>query len=231
MNMECRDLVKLGVEIICPDIDSRGSSFILREEGLIGTNWHVVHNPVNGVSSKNILAKLGDEENLPATIKVTDRRKDFAILEVARSFSHVPILGDYQSIEPYQEVYFVGRGLDLPALSLHRGWISAKTQKDSLDVLQIDGPINQGNSGGAVFDREGRVIGIVTQTEAKIDGELIQLINEFQQLQNSGMAIAFGGINILEVFKRQIYWLNRNRHVGIGYAFSNEYIRQALSTL
>lgn len=232
LNMDLEQLAKFGVDVLCSDIQSRGSGFILRKDGLIGTNWHVVHNQQSGAASTNIKVRLfGSGTQLNAGLLRADKNHDFAILKIDKQLDHEPKMGDYQIALAYQEVYFIGRGLEVPAISLHRGWISAKTTKDGVNIFQIDGAINQGNSGGPVIDSNGNLIGIITQTEAKIDNELLQLINEFQNLQQSGMAVALGRINILEVFKSQIYWLNRNRHVGIGYAFSIEYIDQALNTI
>jgi len=229
--MQIDDLIKLGAEIICDDINSRGSGFIARRNGLIGTNWHVVHDRRRGTASQNIRVRTYNSQEFQASILNAEERNDFAVLRVNYSFESEPTYGDFVLTKPFTEIFFVGRGLDVPDISLHRGWISAKTQKDGIDVLQIDGPINQGNSGGPVFTADGKLIGIITQTEAKFNDELLELRQYLADVQQQGSSITMFGVNPLEVFRQMIYWLNRNRNVGIGYAFSIDYLKERLKSL
>jgi S1-C subfamily serine protease len=226
--MDYEKIIKLGVEITCSDINSRGSGFILRKDGLVGTNWHVVHDNNTGNQSTAISIKIEGFDIQNASIVISDRHKDFAILRVNQVFNDEPMLGDFVTVEAFKEVFFVGRALDVPVLSLHKGWTSAKTTKDGIDILQIDGPINQGNSGGAVFDNEGKIIGVITQTEAIFDKDLQNLTRLIPQLQGDVVIL---GIRLPETLRRIIFYLNRNRFVGIGYAFSIEYIKEALQNL
>lgn len=225
--MDFFKIQKVGVEISCLDINSRGSGFILREDGLIGTNWHVIHDSNTNAQSRSIKVKCSDGSMVEATRVTAAQEQDYAIIKVDKKFEFVPPLANFIEVQPYQEAYFMGRGLDVPTLSLHHGWISAKTQKDGVDVLQIDGPVNQGNSGGGVFDREGRLVGIITQTEAKFDSDL-QLLWQLMPHLTQGGNIEMFGIRLPETLRRIIYYLDRNRHVGIGYAFSIDYIKEAL---
>jgi len=225
--MNYQEIIKFGTEIYCLDINSRGSGFILRKDGLIGTNWHVVHSN-EGVCSKTIVVRDQDNNKYPAKILKTDREKDFAVLKIDNVFDKEPMLGEFDSVVAFDEVYFVGRGLDIPNISLHKGWISMKTQKDGLEILQIDGPINQGNSGGPVFNKKGKIIAIITQTEARFDMDLQSLLQLIPQLQGD---ITIFGIRLPETLRRIIFYLNRNRFVGVGYAFSIEYIKRALKDL
>ncbi len=226
--MNCQDIIQFGTEIICPDINSRGSGFILKKNGSVGTNWHVVHNNFNGDSSNNITVKFQDGEEKLAVIIKTDKEKDFAILKVDKVFDQEPQLSEFRSIHAFEEVYFIGRGLDVPVISVHKGWLSAKTQGNNLDIIQIDGPINRGNSGGPVFDKDGKVIGIITQTEAIFDTDLQKLIELIPNIQGD---IVMFGIRLPETLRRIIFYLDRNRFVGIGYAFPIDYIKKALAEL
>lgn len=224
------ELRRLGVVILCNDIESRGSGFILRKDGLIATNWHVVHDKNSGIRSNSIAVLFYDGTSESTQIIRCDKEKDFAVLKIDKEFEFSPEFNSYEDVEPYESVFFAGKGLDVPTVSFHKGWISAKTRKDELNIFQIDGPINQGNSGGPVFSKDGKLIGIITQTEARFSGELLELMDYLKQVQRSG-SITMLGVNPLEVFRQMIFWLNRNRNVGIGYAFSIDYIKSTLDEL
>lgn len=228
-DMNPSQLVGIGAEIYCSDINSRGSGFILREDGMVGTNWHVVHNQGTGAASRNVRVFFGGLQ-YSAQIVTSDCTKDFVILKIsgAQKFPIKTILGSFSALSAHQEAYFVGRGLDVPGISLHRCWISAKSTKDGIEVAQIDGPINQGNSGGPLMLTTGEVVGIITQTEAKFDAELQQLRQIIPQIQGD---VQMFGIRLPETLRRIIYYLDRNRNVGIGYAFSIEYITAALKSV
>lgn len=218
-SLKLEDLLEFGLVIECLDINSRGSGFIINNN-LIGTNWHVIHDS-QGNQSNDVVARNKEGKQFNCIVKESDSQKDFVILQINEQFNLSIDFGDFEQQKVFEEVYFVGKGLDVPTISLHRGWISAKTQVDNINVFQVDGPINQGNSGGPLFNKEGKIIAIITRTEAIFDKDLQGLLRLIPQLQGS---VAIFGINLAETLRKIIFYLDRNRHVGIGYAFSIEYL-------
>lgn len=133
-----------------------GSGFFISADGYIVTNNHVVEN------AKEIKVKLTDERELKAKVVGVDKLTDLAVLKVeGKNFPFVQFetkvkirVGDW--------VVAVGNPFGLSGTAT-AGIVSAKardTGDSYVDFLQIDAPINRGNSGGPTFDIYGRVIGV-----------------------------------------------------------------------
>ncbi|MBL8548365.1 MAG: Do family serine endopeptidase [Hyphomonadaceae bacterium] len=137
---------------------SLGSGFLINADGTIVTNHHVVAN------AEEITVRLSDGREIQADVVGTDEPTDIAVLRlkgggrfpyVSLDRGHDVRVGDW--------VVAVGNpfGLDGTATA---GIVSAKGRRDVgsayVDFLQIDAPINRGNSGGPTFDLRGRVIGV-----------------------------------------------------------------------
>ncbi|HYF23919.1 MAG TPA: Do family serine endopeptidase [Caulobacteraceae bacterium] len=141
-----------------PDQLGAGSGFFISADGYIVTNNHVVEN------AEEITVTLRDERELKATIVGRDEATDLAVLKVqGANFPFVqfntqaqPRVGDW--------VIAVGNPFGLGGTAT-AGIISAYGRdigEAYVDYLQIDAPINRGNSGGPTFDIYGRVIGVNT---------------------------------------------------------------------
>jgi len=137
---------------------SAGSGFFISADGYIVTNNHVVEN------AEEIKVVLKDERELDAEIVGRDEATDLAVLKVKGgnypfvSFENdaVPRVGDW--------VIAVGNPFGLTATATS-GIVSAYGRdigETFVDFIQIDAPINRGNSGGPTFDIYGRVIGVNT---------------------------------------------------------------------
>jgi serine protease Do len=137
---------------------SAGSGFFISADGYIVTNNHVVEN------AEEIKVVLKDERELDAEIVGRDEATDLAVLKVKGgnypfvSFENdaVPRVGDW--------VIAVGNPFGLNATATS-GIVSAYGRdigETFVDFIQIDAPINRGNSGGPTFDIYGRVIGVNT---------------------------------------------------------------------
>lgn len=135
---------------------SAGSGFFISADGYIVTNNHVVEN------AEEIKVVLKDERELDAEIIGRDEATDLAVLKVKGanfpfvSFENdaVPRVGDW--------VIAVGNPFGLTATATS-GIVSAYGRdigETFVDFIQIDAPINRGNSGGPTFDIYGRVIGV-----------------------------------------------------------------------
>ncbi|MHC1725581.1 MAG: S1C family serine protease [Syntrophobacteraceae bacterium] len=140
-----------------------GSGVILRKDGLIITNSHVV------TGARNIRVALSDGRRLEARITANSQHEDLAIIKVDpgdKPLSEIT-LGDSDSLKVGERVFAVGNPFGL-GQTLTSGIVSmtGRTIKDEGKILrnliQTDAPINPGNSGGALINSEGNLIGICT---------------------------------------------------------------------
>ena len=135
---------------------SLGAGFVIDKTGLIATNLHVIG------EARPIFVTLADGRRLETTeIHATDRAMDLAVIRVKANDLKPLELGDSDALKQGQEVVAVGnpRGLEHSVVS---GVVSAVRVMDGKPMLQLAMPIEQGNSGGPVLDRQGRVEGVVT---------------------------------------------------------------------
>ena len=136
-----------------------GSGFVIRADGLIVTNRHVV----NGAF--RIRVRLPDGRDVPAKLLGADAVTDIALLKV--SVGNLPALrlGTSQSVSVGDPVIAIGNPFGL-GQSVSAGIISARgrTLEDDpyIDFLQTDAAINHGNSGGPLMSPEGTVVGITS---------------------------------------------------------------------
>ncbi|MGB5938584.1 MAG: Do family serine endopeptidase [Rhodanobacter sp.] len=142
---------------------SLGSGFIISADGYILTNNHVVDH------ADKVTVRLQDRRTLTAKVIGTDPTYDIALLKVDAGGSLPAVtLGDSRSLKPGQWVLAIGSpfGFDY---TVTQGIVSAVGrnlgQRDQpyTSFIQTDVPINRGNSGGPLFDLQGRVVGINSQ--------------------------------------------------------------------
>lgn len=145
-----------------------GSGFIIDPAGLIVTNRHVVEGAVK------VTVTLNDERIFPATLVAANVYPDIALLKIeAPAPLAVSVWGDSDALRLGETVVAIGNPLGL-ATSITVGVVSALNRNVSStvidDFIQTDTPINQGNSGGPLFNLRGEVVGvtwaIVTPTSA-----------------------------------------------------------------
>jgi serine protease Do len=139
---------------------SLGSGFIISAEGLIVTNNHVID------GAEEILVFLTDGTRLPAKIVGADDKTDLAVLKIdaGRKLPFVEF-GDSDKAEVGDWVMAIGNPFGLGG-SVTLGIVSARNRDISSgpydNFIQTDASINQGNSGGPLFDMDGKVVGINT---------------------------------------------------------------------
>jgi S1-C subfamily serine protease len=146
-----------------------GSGFVVDSGGVIVTNLHVIK------GARALAVKMADGEVYDKVeILDYDARRDIAVLKV-RAFGKLPTvpLGDSDTVEIGEEAVAVGnpKGMEHTVTS---GLVSAFRQDEGYKLIQISVPISPGSSGGPLFDRQGRVIGITT---AQLRGEGVQNLN------------------------------------------------------
>jgi len=137
---------------------SMGSGFIIDKSGIIVTNNHVID------GAKKITAKLPDGRSFDATLIGTDAATDVAVLRI-KSDKSLPTVdfGDDRQLRVGDWVVAVGNPFGL-SNSVTAGIVSSIGRDIGsgpyTDFIQIDAPINRGNSGGPTFDLRGQVIGM-----------------------------------------------------------------------
>ena len=141
-------------------VEARGSGFIIDPDGVIVTNNHVVKD------AKSVSVTLDDGTELPAKIIGRDPRTDLAVLRVdaGHKLPYVQ-LGDSNDVKVGEWVVAMGNPFGLGG-SVTAGIVSARGRDIGSgpydNFLQIDAPINRGNSGGPLFTQDGRVVGVNT---------------------------------------------------------------------
>ncbi|MBW2421553.1 MAG: DegQ family serine endoprotease [Deltaproteobacteria bacterium] len=142
------------------ELRSVGSGFVISADGLVVTNNHVIED------ADSIEVILQDGTRHPATVRGRDPKTDLALLELETD-SPLPFveLAKDDDAKVGDWVVAVGNPFGLGG-TVTAGIISARGRDIQSgpfdDFLQIDAPINRGNSGGPLFDTQGRVIGINT---------------------------------------------------------------------
>ena len=140
-------------------IQSEGSGFIVRPDGYIFTNFHVVE------GADKIDVKLKDGRNFPGRVVGTDEKTDIAVIKIDAKDLPVVQLGDSDAVRVGQFAFAIGA-----PFKLDYGVVSGKGRSKLLqtgaysisDYLQTDASINPGNSGGPLCDIDGKVIGMNT---------------------------------------------------------------------
>ncbi len=151
-------------------IEARGSGFVIDAKGYIVTNNHVVH------GAKSVSVTFADGTELPAKIVGRDVRTDLALLKVDAGH-HLPYveLGNSSSVEPGQWVIAIGNPYGLGD-TVTAGIVSARGRDIGAgpydNFIQVDAPINKGNSGGPLFTQNGEVIGVTTAILSPTGGSI-----------------------------------------------------------
>lgn len=137
-----------------------GSGFIISPDGYVVTNNHVIE------GAEEIMIELFSHEELPATVVGTDPNTDIALLKVDATDLPFVEFGDSNGEGARVGDWVMAMGNPLgQGFSVSAGIISARGRELAGrydDYIQTDAAINQGNSGGPLFNMEGEVIGVNT---------------------------------------------------------------------
>ncbi|CAN5154500.1 DegQ family serine endoprotease [soil metagenome] len=142
--------------------ESAGSGVIVRSDGLVVTNNHVIE------GATEIRVVLNDRREFPARVLLADERADVAVLQLEGVTEQLPILAidDREQQQVGDLVLAIGNPFGV-GQTVTNGIISALNRtetgiSDSGSFIQTDAAINPGNSGGPLVDMDGDVIGINT---------------------------------------------------------------------
>lgn len=141
-----------------PETETLGSGFIISKDGYIVTNQHVIN------KAKVINIILYNNEKCEAEVIGEDKKTDLALLKISTPTELTPaVFGDSDALRVGDWVLAIGNPFGLGG-SVTAGIVSAKSrdiESGSYDnFIQTDAAINQGNSGGPMFNLKGEVIGI-----------------------------------------------------------------------
>ena len=137
-----------------------GSGFIIDEKGIVVTNNHVIQD------AKDIIIRVNGDKEFKAKVLGADPLSDIAVLQLETEEKFIPVkFGNSDKARIGDWVIAIGNPFGLGG-TVTSGIISARNRSIGLsryeDYIQTDASINQGNSGGPLFDMNGNVIGINT---------------------------------------------------------------------
>ena len=137
-----------------------GSCFIIDEKGIVVTNNHVIQD------AEDIIVRVNGDQEFKAKVLGADPLMDIAVLQLETDKKFTPVaFGDSDKARIGDWVIAIGNPFGLGG-TVTSGIISARNRAIGLtryeDYIQTDASINQGNSGGPLFNMEGNVIGINT---------------------------------------------------------------------
>jgi serine protease Do len=149
-----------------------GSGVIVTTDGYILTNNHVVD------GADEITVELTDDRTLSAKLVGSDKASDLALLKVTAPDLHPIAIGNSENVKVGDVVLAVGNPLGV-GQTVTMGIISAKGRSTGgagdggyEDFLQTDAAINHGNSGGALVNTRGELVGINSQILSNSDGNI-----------------------------------------------------------
>lgn len=177
------------------EASATGTGFFVSEDGYVMTNSHVVDNAVD------ISVVTHDGNKYPATLVGVNTDHDFALLKIDVSGVKAVKLGDSDAALVGEAVYTIGHPLYMD-FSMSHGIIGATNRvlvnnyNSPMNLIQVTMPLNEGNSGGPVFNEYGEVIGIAN---AKFSGYTIEgmgfavpindAVNDASQLKEFGEVV------------------------------------------
>ena len=143
-----------------------GSGVIISEDGYIVTNNHVI------ADAERLEVTLNDNRNFPATVVGSDPTTDLALIKIDAPQLHVIPMGDSEDLHVGEWVLAVGNPFGFTS-TVTSGIVSAKARNISTTTgtpssggiesyIQTDAAVNQGNSGGALVNLKGELVGINT---------------------------------------------------------------------
>jgi serine protease Do len=148
-----------------------GSGVVVTGDGYLLTNHHVI----DGASE--IRVEFADGRSFPARLVGSDQPSDLAVLKIEATNLPTITLGDSDAVQVGDIVLAVGNPLGI-GQTVTSGIVSAKGRSTGVgdgsyeDFLQTDAPINHGNSGGALVNTKGELVGINSQILSVSEGNI-----------------------------------------------------------
>lgn len=197
------------------ETEGEGSGIIYSEDGYIVTNYHVIEEAIDSETAKVEVALEGSEEWIEAQIIGHDEVTDLAVIKIDKKGLQAADFGKSSDLKVGDIAVAIGNPLGQEfAGTVTSGVISALNRKITTDgrtyeLIQTDAAINTGNSGGALANSKGEVVGINTVkiVATGVEGigfaipsdEALPIIKELiENKKISRPSIGIGGINVTE---------------------------------
>lgn len=140
-----------------------GTGFAINESGMIVTCAHCVP------AGQDVTVLTSDGKSHDGTVVFRDETEDIACVKIDSKTPHYLPIGDSGTLKPLDEVFVFG--FPLPStlggeISAARGTFNSMRTDNGQQIMQVDVPLNEGNSGGPIVGRDARVVGVAV---AKLD--------------------------------------------------------------
>lgn len=229
-----------------------GSGFLV-EGGLLTNSHNIRSHEIDAVAIRFENANPDDPFDIIriapddcAVAESPESDKDYVYLKLSEpEFDNRHIFSfndDSEILSVGEQVVFLGFPFGMRQLTAHIGYVSSIHMRNDIEVIQIDGSVNSGNSGGPLLDfKTGKVAGIVTRAVTGIvENQFQNLLSALRQNQVALSEVSGGvrisGIDPLQaIMASQVAMeqiaknLHRSANVGIGYAYSAKYSRDNIS--
>lgn len=207
-----------------------GSGVIISKDGYIITNNHVV------ADAERLEVTLNDNRNFNATVVGTDQTTDLALIKIDAPDLHVIPMGDSEKLKVGEWVLAVGNPFGFTS-TVTAGIVSAKARNISATTgtrstgiesyIQTDAAVNQGNSGGALVNLAGQLVGINTAIYSQngayvgcsfaiptsIVQKVISDIKEYGAVQRAYLGIVFSELSPELIKEKKIEGVNAGIYV------------------
>lgn len=158
---------------------STGSGVVMRENGYIITNAHVVLDEMTKESANELKVTLDAETTLPAYLVNADSKTDLAVIKVDTTGLPTAVFGDSRNLKAGERAIVIGNPTgQVLASSVTQGIISGVERSvpvnqsgETMTLIQTDAAVNPGNSGGALVNKYGQVVGIISSKVSKVSYE------------------------------------------------------------
>ena len=202
------NIIQVNPDKTCRDF---ASGVLIDDGSKVLTCSHCVNsNFINAIYTKST------NQYEPGKIIFDDPNNDIAILDMGKVVGTAATVKTSSILEIGNEVFTVGFPYSFPGeKTLTSGHIAAF--EDGL--IKIDTSVNNGNSGGALFNTNGEIVGIVN---AKL-GTLSDFLKSVEQAKPQAY-MAINGIDPIEIIQQMLREMRRNLNLGIGYAVPTDLI-------
>ena len=203
-----------GQRIIPREVVGYGSGVIISKDGYIITNNHVIKD------AREVSVTLNDDREFTAKVVGTDPQSDIALLKIdGDNFSYIPF-GNSDALKVGEWVLAIGNPFNLTS-TVTAGIVSAKNRTNIVgenmglqSFIQVDAAVNPGNSGGALVNVRGELVGINTAIYSEtgnftgyafaipisIAGKVAADLKEYGVVQRAVLGIQVPNIEYLKVY-------------------------------
>ena len=242
------------VLLVCGTNRSRAGTAFLTTRGIV-SNSHVVRVSrfdsiefafeATGQCKAETLQCAADEfNNRMVVFEDTENGWDQICIDIGGRLPgrHRIEFGDSSTVQVGEQILFLGYPLDVRALTSHVGFVSSLYSHAGVDVIQIDGSVNAGNSGGPLLLMDGTLIGVITRKNhgfvASVDSMIAIIEDNIEGIKRgAGSGVRLGGIDFAAsllstqgALHQIAINLRRSANVGIGYAFRTDFLKSKTET-